>query len=110
MKRTTRWLLIAAGPVMVVAVGLTLASCSTPKNSAANGSSTVHANATPPKPSAMAGGADLWAQNCVHCHNVRSPSSYSDAQWEVVMLHMRVRANLTAEEHRRILAFLKSAH
>jgi len=58
----------------------------------------------------IAGGTQLWAQNCGHCHNLRSPSSYSDAQWEVVALHMRVRANLTAEEHRKILAFLKSAH
>jgi mono/diheme cytochrome c family protein len=55
-------------------------------------------------------GAALWAQNCGHCHNIRSPDSYSDAQWDVAMLHMRVRANLTAEEHRQILTFLKSAH
>jgi cytochrome c5 len=59
---------------------------------------------------ANAGGAQLWSQNCGHCHNIRSPTFYSDAQWEVVTLHMRVRANLTAEEHKQILAFLKSAH
>jgi hypothetical protein len=53
-------------------------------------------------------GAQLWAENCVRCHNIRSPSSYSPAQWEVVMMHMRVRANLTAEEHKKILEFLKS--
>ena len=54
------------------------------------------------------GGAELWAENCVRCHNIRSPSSYSPAQWEVVMMHMRVRANLTPEEHKKILGFLKS--
>ena len=54
------------------------------------------------------GGAQLWADNCVRCHNIRSPSNYSPAQWEVVMMHMRVRANLTAEEHKKILEFLKS--
>jgi hypothetical protein len=53
-------------------------------------------------------GAQLWAENCVRCHNIRSPSNYSPAQWEVVMLHMRVRANLTPDEHKKILAFLKS--
>jgi cytochrome c2 len=53
-------------------------------------------------------GAELWAENCVRCHNIRSPSSYSPAQWEVVMMHMRVRANLTPEEHKKILEFLKS--
>src|SRR5438046_6819287 len=54
------------------------------------------------------GGAELWAENCIRCHNIRSPSSYSPAQWEVVMMHMRVRANLTPEEHKKILEFLKS--
>lgn len=72
---------------------------------------------TPPQPATVAapqaditGGTKLWAQNCGHCHNIRSPSSYSDSQWDVVAFHMRIRANLTAEEHRKILAFLKSAH
>jgi hypothetical protein len=59
-------------------------------------------------PRAEKGGAELWAENCVRCHNIRSPSSYSPAQWEVVMMHMRVRANLTAEEHKKILEFLKA--
>jgi hypothetical protein len=53
-------------------------------------------------------GAQLWAENCIRCHNIRSPSNYSPAQWEVVMMHMRVRAKLTPEEHKKILAFLKS--
>jgi hypothetical protein len=53
-------------------------------------------------------GAELWADNCVRCHNIRSPSNYSPAQWEVIMMHMRVRANLTPEEHKKILEFLKS--
>ena len=53
-------------------------------------------------------GAQLWAENCIRCHNIRSPSNYSPAQWEVVMAHMRVRANLTPEEHKKILAFLKA--
>lgn len=54
-------------------------------------------------------GAQLWAEECSRCHNLRSPDMYSDAQWDVVSLHMRVRANLTPVESREILAFLKSA-
>ena len=54
------------------------------------------------------GGAELWAENCIRCHNIRSPGNYSPVQWEVVMMHMRVRANLTPEEHKKILEFLKS--
>ena len=66
----------------------------------------VAASATTPR--AEKGGAELWAENCVRCHNIRSPSSYSPMQWEVATMHMRVRANLTPEEHKKILEFLKS--
>jgi cytochrome c5 len=54
------------------------------------------------------GGAQLWSANCQRCHNTRSPSTYNDAQWEVAMMHMRARANLTPQEQKKILEFLKS--
>lgn len=56
------------------------------------------------------GGAQVWAQNCMRCHNLRRPRERSDREWEVIVHHMRVRANLTAEEHRLILGFLKAAN
>jgi hypothetical protein len=74
---------------------------------AANKQSGEVAAGTTPS-AATKGGAELWAENCVRCHNIRSPSNYSPAQWEVVMMHMRVRANLTPEEHKKILEFLKA--
>lgn len=46
----------------------------------------------------------------MRCDNMRSPSSYSDAEWEVAMHHMRIRANLTAEETRTIVEFLKASN
>lgn len=55
-------------------------------------------------------GSELWADNCMRCHNYRSPDSLSDAQWEVAMLHMRSQARLTADEGRAILQFLKAAN
>ena len=55
------------------------------------------------------GAAQLWAENCQRCHTMRSPSEYSGAKWEVVMQHMRVISNLTPEEHKQILEFLKSS-
>lgn len=55
-------------------------------------------------------GVKLWADNCANCHNMRSPDSYSDAQWEVAVLHMRVRANLAADDARAIAEYLKSAN
>ena len=47
------------------------------------------------------------AENGVRCLNIRSPRFYDPAQWDVVMMHMRVCANLTPEEHKNILEFLK---
>ncbi len=59
---------------------------------------------------AITGGAQLWAENCIRCHNIRNPASLSDRQWEIVLHHMRVRANLTTQEHELILEFLKAAN
>lgn len=56
------------------------------------------------------GASQLWTENCLHCHGSRSPSAYSDGEWDVVMLHMRVRANLTAKEHKAIVEFLKASN
>lgn len=56
------------------------------------------------------GGAELWVDNCARCHSLRSPETYSDAEWEVSMLHMRIRANLTAEEYRAVLEFLEAGN
>lgn len=61
------------------------------------------------KPMAAKGGAQLWSENCARCHNSRSPSTYGNANWDVAMAHMRLRANLTAEESRKVLEFMKSA-
>ncbi len=56
------------------------------------------------------GGAQLWAENCTRCHNFRSPGEFSDAQWDTIVHHMRVRANLTAKEHEKIVEFLKAGN
>jgi hypothetical protein len=55
-------------------------------------------------------GAQLWAENCSRCHNIRPPQSFSDAQWEAVVMHMRLRANLTGNEQRKITEFLQASH
>ncbi|MFN8389418.1 MAG: cytochrome c [Bdellovibrionota bacterium] len=55
-------------------------------------------------------GSELWSQNCGRCHNKRSPEKFSDSQWDVIVRHMRVRANLTGQEERAIVEFLKSAN
>jgi hypothetical protein len=54
-------------------------------------------------------GEELWSTNCLRCHNIRPPTMYSDAQWDVIVHHMRIRANITGQEQRAIVEFLKSA-
>ena len=55
------------------------------------------------------GGAQLWAENCSRCHWVRPPQSFSDSQWEIIVHHMRLRANLTGPEAKAIADFLKAS-
>ena len=55
-------------------------------------------------------GSALLSQNCGRCHNIRSPADFSDAEWDVATLHMRVRANLTPEEYTSIRDFLKASN
>jgi mono/diheme cytochrome c family protein len=103
--KTTSLNRMLPGLLPIVVTGLILAGCASPESKS---DSKIKSAAEPA--SGSVAGAQMWAQNCGHCHNIRSPSSYSDAQWDVVMLHMRIRANLTPKEHQAILAFLKSAH
>jgi hypothetical protein len=58
---------------------------------------------------ATMGHAELWSQTCNRCHNAWSPDQLSPTEWEVVMHHMRLRANLTGDEQKAILEFLQSA-
>ena len=106
MKLTRTMRFTIGVSAILVSAGLLLAGCQTSHTGHA---ATKNQTAAEAKSSGK-GGAQLWTENCIRCHNIRSPSTYSDAEWEVSMHHMRIRANLTAEEHKKILQFLKSAN
>ncbi len=55
-------------------------------------------------------GAQLWGENCQRCHNTPSPADFSDAQWETIGMHMKLRANITNMEREKVVAFLQSAN
>jgi cytochrome c2 len=96
--RICDWIGLPGAAIIISCAGLTwLIGCAANKQSGEVAAGTTGKS-----------GAQLWAENCNRCHNIRSPSQFSPAQWEVVMRHMRVRANLTSEEHKKILEFLKS--
>ena len=52
-------------------------------------------------------GAELYSMHCNRCHPERYPTERTAAQWKTIMLHMRVRANLPAEQARTILKYLQ---
>lgn len=52
-------------------------------------------------------GAELYSMHCNRCHPERYPTERTAAQWKTILLHMRVRANLPAEQARTILQYLQ---
>lgn len=85
----------------LIALGLA-AGCASKSSSSASAT-------TQPTTVAEKSGAQLWTDNCMRCHNLRGPETLSPSQWEVVVYHMRMRANLTGQEARKITDFLKAA-
>ncbi len=61
-------------------------------------------------PMQFARGAQTWANTCSGCHNMRDPKELRDDQWRVAIAHMRVRAGLTGQEARDVLAFLQGSN
>lgn len=68
-----------------------------------------------PKPETMTQtktrtGADLYAMHCARCHIERYPTERTDAQWKTIMLHMRTRAQIPANDARKILGYLQESN
>ncbi|MCH9035532.1 MAG: cytochrome c [Planctomycetes bacterium] len=110
---STRVLAVFLGLAVTAAMASATAGCQKGQSSV---EITMAGDAKDPAPIVMReeaqnqAGALAWSQNCMRCHNLRNPMERSDREWDVIVHHMRVRANLTAEEHRLILRFLQSAN
>lgn len=52
-------------------------------------------------------GADLYAMHCNRCHPERYATERTAGQWKTIMIHMRVRANIPADQAKAILKFLQ---
>lgn len=90
--------LLLATPTMTVATGAPAAT-------------KVHAaRSAVPDAAQFARGAKEWQLVCGSCHNLRSPSELSNADWDVAVGQMRVRAGLTGAQARDILAFLQASN
>lgn len=52
-------------------------------------------------------GASLWPNYCGNCHNARGPSDRSPVDWDLIMMHMRARANLPPDVGEAIREYLQ---
>jgi hypothetical protein len=52
-------------------------------------------------------GAELYAIHCNRCHPERYAPERAETQWQTILTHMRVRANLPAQQAKTILKFLQ---
>ncbi len=59
---------------------------------------------------AIAEGARVYGETCGLCHDARSPLERSDRDWVTIINHMRVRANMTGDQVRNVLAFLQATN
>ncbi len=55
-------------------------------------------------------GATTWSNNCARCHEMRSPTEFRDDIWKPIVTHMRIRAGLTGQQARDVLAFLQASN
>ncbi len=58
----------------------------------------------------FARGAKLWADRCAGCHNLRDPKDLTDSEWKATVTHMRIRAGISGQDARDILAFLQKSN
>jgi len=54
-------------------------------------------------------GTELWTMNCSRCHITRTPGEFTAAQWQTIMRHMRIRANLPAAQAREIQKYFEAS-
>lgn len=49
---------------------------------------------------------EIWAQSCSSCHAIQPARRYTADQWESIMVHMKLTANLTDAESAAVLRFM----
>ncbi|MCX6900127.1 MAG: hypothetical protein NT105_15695 [Verrucomicrobia bacterium] len=85
--------------VCLVAMGTILAACAVVAIAADD-------SAAPAKKKKLTG-QELYQIHCNRCHAERYPTERTAAQWKTLLMHMRVRANLPAEQAKALLKYLQ---
>jgi hypothetical protein len=104
MRVGTALAIAAAGLVLMFATNIRSDDSKVDPASGKKTDSPIPAAKTPPK---HLSGAELYSMHCNRCHPERYPTERTAAQWKTILLHMRVRANLPADQARTILKYLQ---
>lgn len=82
-----------------------------PSGTTSGGSDVADTEACPPEryEDRLTGGR-VFQMYCAACHNARALGERPFASTENAATHMRVRANLTGEEYRKLMVFLRYWH
>ncbi len=108
MKRNVSRSLLRFGFVTgLAAIGLTPLSCSSATGEATIKKALAAAAQAEAKSQKKLTGAELYAVNCNRCHPERYAPERTPEQWKTILLHMRTRASLPADQARAILAYLQ---
>jgi len=101
------WLPVMAGAIY--AASLALVAADDTKTDAAKPAKDPSAEKQTTKKAAKKKltGAEVYALNCNRCHPERYATEFTPSQWKTIMLHMRVRANLPAEQAKAVLKYLQ---
>lgn len=106
---SSRRLIFAAASLYLVGCGLIAGQESKSGEARDSGTNSISSSSTAmrkTRPHKLTG-AELYSIHCARCHPERYPTERTAAQWKTILLHMRVRANLPAEQARTILKYLQ---
>ncbi|MBI3245490.1 MAG: hypothetical protein HYZ50_03150 [Deltaproteobacteria bacterium] len=53
-------------------------------------------------------GNEEWGQYCANCHYAIPPSDRAPHEWDTIMQHMRVEANMPADSAQALLEYLRA--
>lgn len=53
-------------------------------------------------------GNEEWGQYCANCHSAIPPSDRAPHEWDTIMQHMRVEANIPADSARALVEYLRA--